>query len=753
MIDVLRSFLSYVRTDIHAVRRRASDGHWVYKDIGRPVTDDDLRRHLEQAGPHLGVYLMKPGEDTTTIALYDLDDHDGSAGWDRVVACGLQLIRTCEHFKLEPWPVRSGSGNGIHVFFRWDEPQKSKAVRSVLNRVALLSGLHQGASQHGVAADEVDIFPKQDTLAGKTHGALVALPFGRSSAPLSLRLEDQREPSPWLSSAPVREVREETKEERQAAGDAELVRDALQHVPSEDWHQWVRVGIALKGAFGDDGFGLWNDWSSTAGNYAGERGCRMEWNRFNPHGEITLGTLFYLAGERGWKMPKQPSTSEFSDAWCADDFARSRGADFRHVTQSGDWRVFDGSLWRRMDRLEMFSQMKAAAHGWAEGAERGRKELSSSRKHASVVYMFRLCQDQQGERIATSIEDWDLDPWVMGTPAGVLDLNTLEVRPDRARLVSMSAQAAPGGDAPRWRQFVQEVTRGDEEVAAFLQRLAGYCMTGSTEEEKMVILHGPGGNGKSALVETLCWVLGDYGTTLSANAFLMMKGMLDRHPTELAKLYRKRLAIASETSEGARFNTAMIKNLTGGDRIVARFMRQDEFVFDATHKTVLSSNQLPLLGNVDRALERRVCLVRLEATVDRPDPHLKQKLRREAGGIMAWALDGLRAWRERGLDVPASVADATHEYLHSQDDVAIFLADCCSIGPNYSQLSSQLFTAWRSWCEDHGAYVGSAKALTQRLAARGFAGRHTMNGTAIRGLKLGQAGPQGYDYSRDAGLV
>ncbi len=221
-------------------------------------------------------------------------------------------------------------------------------------------------------------------------------------------------------------------------------------------------------------------------------------------------------------------------------------------------------------------------------------------------------------------------------------------------------------------------------------------------------------------------------------------GGYQKHPTELAKLYGKRLAVASEMVDGARFDLALVKNLTGGDRIIARFMRQDEFEFDPTHKCILSSNQLPLLGHVDKAVERRVILVKFLAEFAAPDKKLKKRMQTEAAGILAWMLEGLQFWNMRGLDVPEQVAKDTIEYLTNQDDQQLFLADACSTGPNYRTASGALFSAWQEWCEKHNAYVGSHRVFSQRMMARGFKKMHTDKGEMFLGLKLGPAGPQVY---------
>ena len=181
-------------------------------------------------------------------------------------------------------------------------------------------------------------------------------------------------------------------------------------------------------------------------------------------------------------------------------------------------------------------------------------------------------------RHAAAIEDWDRDPWLLNTPGGTVDLRTGDIKPnDPNDLITKATAVAPGGGCPKFREFLARVTDGDQDLQAFLQRMAGYGLTGSTREHALFFLYGTGANGKSVFLNTLSGAAGDYHVTAPMEAFIASHS--DRHPTELAMLRGARLVTAIETEEGRRWAESRIKTLTGGDPISARFMRQDFFEF------------------------------------------------------------------------------------------------------------------------------------------------------------------------------
>jgi putative DNA primase/helicase len=260
-------------------------------------------------------------------------------------------------------------------------------------------------------------------------------------------------------------------------------------------------------------------------------------------------------------------------------------------------------------------------------------------------------------------------------------------------------------------------TNSDNELIAFLQRLCGYWLTGSVREEKLVVIHGPGGNGKTKFVETVRRTLGDdYVTGLVMETLMATTG--DQHPTDLADLRGKRLAIATETEEGRRLAESKIKHLTGGETIRARHMRQDFFEFTPTHKIVIVGNHRPAIRNVDEAMRRRLILIPFDVVIppDQRDPQLAEKLAVERPAILAWMIEGCRLWLERGLAPPARVLAATDSYLASADAFARWLEERCVFGTDQSMTKAAAYADWKTWAEAAGEFIGNARRLGDRLS-------------------------------------
>jgi putative DNA primase/helicase len=299
---------------------------------------------------------------------------------------------------------------------------------------------------------------------------------------------------------------------------------------------------------------------------------------------------------------------------------------------------------------------------------------------------------------------------------------------------------APGGPCPLWHKFLTRVTAGDDELRQYLQRVAGYCLTGHTYEHAIFFLYGTGANGKSVFVNTLVGMMGDYAITAPVEVFI--ESYIDRHPTELAMLRGARLVVASETQAGRHWNEQRIKTLSGGERIRARFMRGDFFEFVPQFKLMISGNHKPALRNVDEAMRRRLHLIPFTVTIPlkERDPDLAQKLKAEWPGILQWAVNGCLEWRGLGLQPPEAVRRATEDYLQAEDDILSWTADCCCTGePTAQAKCSELYTSWKEWAERTGRKggAGSQKAFSQALEAKGYTKDKTRTGAVFFGLRVG----------------
>ncbi len=410
-----------------------------------------------------------------------------------------------------------------------------------------------------------------------------------------------------------------------------------------------------------------------------------------------------------------------------------RHPDHRFVAPWHRWLKWDGRRWREDSTGHVFERIRQLVREWVQG---GKPERSTANA-AFVAGVERLLRFDQ--RLVLVPEQLDADPWTLNTPSGLVDLRTGALRPhDPAALCTRITAAAlePAQGAALWRQFLEDVTRGDAELAAYLQRVAGYGATGSTREDVLVFPFGPGANGKTTWAEALGHALGDYARTFAPEVLMEAKG--ERHPTELAQFIGVRLAFTSEPASGAAWNDSRIKQLTGDSLINARFMRGDPFEFPRTHKTVIVGNHVPRLHEVTPAIRRRLHLVPFEATFDpRPGEDMRARLKAEAGGaILAWAVEGAREWATRGTCPPERVRALTAEYLSEQDVLGQWLDACCERSSSACEALSRMYGAWCTWCEEHGLRPGSNLSLSSKLRSAGFVGRRGEAGVVFAGLRL-----------------
>ena len=415
-------------------------------------------------------------------------------------------------------------------------------------------------------------------------------------------------------------------------------------------------------------------------------------------------------------------------------FMRRHRDKLRYCHHHGAWFCWTGNYWRREETRLAFDWSREICREFNTKSNRTVAKVST----ASGVE--RYCQADRAFAVTSDI--WDRDPFLLGTPAGTVDLRSGELRPaEQEDLITKQTAIAPAPQLTEptlWLQFLDEATQSDPELIAFLQQIAGYCLTGDTRQHCLFFVYGDGGTGKSTFVNTLAAILGDYAVTAPMETFTASHS--ERHPTDLAMLRGARLVTAQETESGRAWAESKIKALTGGDRISARFMRQDFFTFTPLFKLVCVGNHRPVLRNVDDAARRRFNIVPFTHKPPEPDLLLPAKLQTEWPAILRWAIDGCLDWQEHGLARPAIVNDATAAYFDSQDLLGQWLDEKCKCGgdPVFSfETAGRLYKSWSAYCEAAGDPPGSCKSFGDQLERRGFrrdTGAHKIR--LIRGLHL-----------------
>jgi putative DNA primase/helicase len=438
-----------------------------------------------------------------------------------------------------------------------------------------------------------------------------------------------------------------------------------------------------------------------------------------------------IAGFLGWErfsLREGRGTYLCTDSGNAERLADRHGANLRYCYPWGKWLVYDGTRWRVDDRgavvrlakdtaRSIFEEAKEAPDD--ETAKRLGKWATSSLSESKLRAMISLAQSEPG--IPVLPEEMDVSKDLLNVLNGTIDLRTGELREHRREdLITKLAPVdyAPASDAPAWAQTLARVLPALE-VRAFFRKVCGYALTGDVSEQMLPVLYGTGANGKSTVLNALLAVLGDYGMQAAPDLLVAKKGA---HPTELADLFGMRFVASIEVEDGRRLAESLVKQLTGGDRIKARKMKQDFWEFEPTHKVLMACNHKPQVRGTDNAIWRRIRLVPFTETIPpaEQDKHLPDKLLEERAGILAWAVEGCLEWRREGLQAPDAVRKATGEYRAEMDVLGAFLKECCKQGPDENEAASDLYTAYKLWCQDGGERAETQRRFGSQLRERGF---------------------------------
>lgn len=427
------------------------------------------------------------------------------------------------------------------------------------------------------------------------------------------------------------------------------------------------------------------------------------------------------------------------------DLSRAGWAqDARFVPVWGCWLFFDGVRWVRDDRLHHMTAIRDFLRGksaqliaWAErraatlpNPDDREKLLSATRRKATELRQAanRAAIEQTARSnadLVATVEQFDADLDVLGTPSGAVDLRTGEIlAPDRRAFITKSAAVDPapvGSRATQWEAFLFRIFAGDAELIAFVQRAAGYALTGYTREQRLLFLYGNGANGKSVFLNTLQWLLHEYAKRAPADVFLESRN--EQHPTSLAGLHGARLVVSSELPPGKSWNEAIIKDLTGGDVITARRMRQDFFEYVPQFSLMVCGNHMPAFRGIDEAIRRRVLLLPFTVTIpkDERDQQLAEKLKAEGAAILRWCIAGAVEWYRQGLNPPASVEAASADYLDGEDLLGEFITDCITRTPEASARITDVYQRFTVWSQGRGLRSSwSQRAMTCALMERGL---------------------------------
>jgi putative DNA primase/helicase len=412
-----------------------------------------------------------------------------------------------------------------------------------------------------------------------------------------------------------------------------------------------------------------------------------------------------------------------SDDELALRFTERHKDSLRYVAAWDRWLIWDGCRWKRDETKRVFDLARTVCRDvLGEHEAKGltdqplvalRKRLGSAQTVYAVVKLAG-----SDPRHAVAVSQLDADPWALNTPDGTLDLRTGQLLPhDPATLMTRTTAAAAKGECPLFKSVLERALP-DAEVRAYIQRYAGYALTGLCREHVMAFFYGTGRNGKSVVAHALRHAVGDYGLEIGPEIF--MESHHDRHPTETAVLHGARLVVVSEIDANRRWNEARLKRFTGGDPISSRYIGKDLFEFQPTHSLFFVANNKPGLRSVDEAMRARIHLVEFSVTIPESerDATLPERLQAEYGGILAWMVEGCLAYQSTGLAPPASITAATAIYLEAEDSIAQWTAECCERAGQITLKAA--YGSYATWCKENSVEPLGRNTFGDRLDAYGF---------------------------------
>lgn len=361
-------------------------------------------------------------------------------------------------------------------------------------------------------------------------------------------------------------------------------------------------------------------------------------------------------------------------------------------------------------------------------AEAALKHARASQNKGRLDAMINLAATDP--RMSVNTDDLDANDSALGVQNGVIELATGQFRPGTAGdKITKCAGAEWRGSVndpqiiySEWQKFLCEILP-DEEVRVWLQKFVGYCLSGETGEQILLVLHGHGSNGKSVVANTIRELLGTYAVTARFDSFTEQKNPNGAVRNDLAALDKIRLVVANEGVDGARLDEGVVKTITGSDEIRARFLYGEEFSYTPRFKLVLVTNHKPTIRGTDDGIWRRVVLVPFNVTIpaERRDKGLQDKLRAEMPGILAWAIEGHRLWKAQGLTKqPREIERASLAYRADSDTIGRWIDECVTLDAGSFTPNADVRKSYKAWCTEYGFGELNDTNLGNKLKEKGF---------------------------------
>lgn len=415
----------------------------------------------------------------------------------------------------------------------------------------------------------------------------------------------------------------------------------------------------------------------------------------------------------------KPSGTSLNDIYNARIFCEMHGETLRWCRDFGGWFIYDGKVWVKdtndiikkyaiETHAELFNRLKplgdwTAPHIKRSGSDGGMNSMLNCAK----------------PMLACDAEQFDKHKYLINCYNGTFNLLTggfSGFNQDDMLTKIAHVEFDKSADCPRWMKFLDEIFLGNQELIDYMQRICGYSMTADTTEQCMFLFYGHGRNGKSKFLESIVNIMGDYAKNCPSTTFVQKQG--NYIPSDLARLKGARIATAIESNQNVNLDEAVIKQVTGDDRITARYLNKDFFEFSPTFKVFIATNHKPNIRGTDTGIWRRLQMIPFELNITeaQDDKNLSVKLKAEYSGIFNWMIAGYKQWKEQGLNPPDKVKKATALYREEEDDIGQFIKDECVLVKGGFIPASE----FRDKFKQVMGYPKGSKTLAEYMARRGF---------------------------------
>lgn len=469
---------------------------------------------------------------------------------------------------------------------------------------------------------------------------------------------------------------------------------------------------------------------------------RGKWDRptgGSTYGKITLQKAVRECGDVyepkpqysvsfGRSEKKEKKLYSFDDMGNAARLSDAFGESILYCYTDDCWFYFDGRCWVRdktgvIERLcdQLIEEMRHETNNYGDTDEAQKafnQHVKRSRSNRSKKAMIA----ETRHHVPILPSEMDTHPFLLNTLNGTLDLRNGELNKHdpKEHLTKMAlCEYTDKADHPRWTRFLNDIFGGDREMLRYIQKAVGYSLTGSIKEQCVFFCYGTGRNGKSTFLNVISDIAGSYAVNIQPDTIMVRYGSKDGANSDIARLKGARLVTSAEPNEGMRINEGLLKQLTGGDKVTARYMYKELFEFTPEFKLWMATNHKPVIHGTDTGIWRRIHLIPFTVQIpeDKVDKQLPYKLKEEYPAILAWAVEGCLLWQKEGLEMPLAVRDATKEYRKDMDVVSAWLDECCTLGEGREK-TSDLYQSYVDWAEKNNEYKMSNRKFGDGMAKR-----------------------------------